>query len=373
MSRTGAEQLGRELLEHAGIEVGGSNPWDPQVHDHRFWDRVIADRELGLGESYQEGWWDVAAVDQFVARVLAADLQAAIRPTPRLAATLARASMSNRQTVRRARDNASAHYDTGNDLFEAMLDPRMVYSCAYFDEADDLASAQEAKLDLICRKLELEPGTKVLDIGCGWGGFARFAAERYGCAVTGITPAIEQFTVARQRCAGLPVDIQQADYREMKGCFDRIVSVGMLEHVGPRNYRTFFDQCRRLLADDGMMLHHTIGSNESKNRTDPWFDRYIFPGGVVPSLGQLARAAEQHWVIEDVHNFGPDYDRTLMEWHGRVDAAWDRLPAYDQRFRRTWRYYLLTSAGSFRVRTLQLYQIVLRRSRQAAPAYHSPR
>ena len=372
-SRTGVELLGRDLLDRAGIELGGPNPWDLHVNDDRFWDRVFADRELGLGETYQEGWWDAAAPDQLIVRMLTADLQSAIRPTPRLAATMARATMANRQTVRRAKENASAHYDTGNDLFEAMLDPRMVYSCAYWREADELASAQEHKLDLICRKLELESGMRLLDIGCGWGGLARFAAERYGCTVTGITPALAQFAVARERCARLPVEIRATDYREVSGVFDRIVSVGMLEHVGARNFRTFFDRCRALLAPDGMMLHHTIGSNQSKNRTDPWFDRHIFPGGVVPSLAQLARAAEQHWAIEDVHNFGPDYDRTLMAWHANIEKAWTDLPRYGEHFRRTWQYYLLSSAAAFRVRNLQLYQIVLRRAGRVSEVYSSPR
>ncbi|MDH3706257.1 MAG: cyclopropane fatty acyl phospholipid synthase [Acidimicrobiia bacterium] len=372
-SRASAETFGRELLERAGIEVNGPNRWDLHVHDQRFWDRVIADRELGLGESYQDGWWDTEALDELIERVLSADLQSAIRPSPKLVTLVARSTVANRQTVRRARDNASAHYDTGNDLFEAMLDPLMVYSCAYWRDTDDLAAAQEAKLDLVCRKLELAPGMRLLDIGCGWGGFARFAAERYGCTVMGITPALAQFAVARERCAGLPVEIRALDYRELEGRFDRIVSIGMLEHVGARNYTAFFDRCGELLEPDGMMLHHTIGSNRSKNTTDPWFDKYIFPGGVIPSLGQLARAAERHWAIEDVHNFGPDYDRTLLAWHANIESAWPDLPRYDERFRRTWRYYLLASAGSFRVRNLQLYQVVCRRAGRPSQVYSSPR
>ena len=152
---------------------------------------------------------------------------------------------------------------------------------------------------------------QLLDIGCGWGGFAQFAASRYDVRVTGISPAIEQVTLARENTVRLPVTILQKDYLE--GEFDRITSIGMMEHVGPHNLGTFFETCDRLLVDDGMMLHHTIGSNE-KTHTDPWFDKYIFPGGVLPSLGQISRAAEKVWSIEDVHNFGPDYDRTLMAW-----------------------------------------------------------
>lgn len=367
-----ASKLGREILHTAGIEVGGDRPQDIAVHDDRFWARVLADRELGLGESYQEGWWDANQLDEFIAEVQTLDLQSLIRPRPALALQVLRSQARNRQTVRRARRNAGAHYNMGNDLYERMLDKRMIYSCGYWRRAADLDEAQEHKLDLICRKLRLEPGMKLLDIGCGWGGFAQFAATEYGAAVTGVTPAEEQARLARQVSAGLPVDIRECDYRDVRGRFDRIVSIGMMEHVGPRNLKTFFRCCDDLLAEDGMMLHHTIGSLVTKNHTDPWFDKYIFPGGVVPSLAQISSAAEKDWVIEDVHNFGPYYDRTLMAWHRNVTAAWHDLPSYDERFRRTWDYYLLSSAGSFRARALQLWQIVFTRSRRCSDVYHRP-
>ncbi len=367
-----ARELGLEILHTAGIEVGGDRPQDIAVHDDRFWARVLADRELGLGESYQDGWWDANQLDEFIAEVQTLDLQSLIRLRPALALKILGAQARNRQTVRRARRNARAHYDIGNDLYERMLDKRMVYSCGYWRRAADLDEAQEHKLELICRKLHLEPGMRLLDIGCGWGGFARFAAAEHGAVVTGVTPAQEQARLAREVCAGLPVDIRQCDYRDVRGRFDRIVSIGMMEHVGPRNLKTFFGRCDDLLAGDGMMLHHTIGSLVSKNHTDPWFDKYIFPGGVVPSLAQISSATEKDWVIEDVHNFGPYYDRTLMSWHRNVTAAWDDLPAYDERFRRTWDYYLLSSAGSFRARALQLWQIVFTRSRRRSDTYHRP-
>ena len=367
-----ARKLGLEVLHTAGIEVGGDRPQDIAVHDDRFWARVLADRELGLGESYQEGWWDANQLDEFIAEVQALDLRSLVRSRPALTLRILKAQARNRQTVRRARRNAGAHYNIGNDLYERMLDDRMIYSCGYWRRAADLNEAQEHKLDLICRKLRLEPGMRLLDIGCGWGGFARFAAAEYGAVVTGVTPAREQARLAQQVCADLPVDIRECDYRDVRGRFDRIVSIGMMEHVGPRNLKTFFRCCDDLLADDGMMLHHTIGSLVTKNHTDPWFDKYIFPGGVVPSLAQISSATEKDWVIEDVHNFGPYYDRTLMAWHRNVTAAWDDLPAYDGRFRRTWDYYLLSSAGSFRARALQLWQIVFTRSRRRSDAYHRP-
>ena len=367
-----ARSLGLEILHNAGIAVGGDQPRDIVVHDDRFWARVVEQPELGLGESYQDGWWDANQLDEFIAEVQTLDLRSLVRPRPGLTLHVAKARAMNRQTARRARRNAGVHYNIGNDLYERMLDKRMIYSCGYWRRSEDLDQAQEDKLDLICRKLRLEPGMRLLDIGCGWGGFARFAAAEHGVTVAGITPAREQARVARDVCAGLPVEIQECDYRDVQGRFDRIVSIGMMEHVGPRNLKTFFERCNDLLSGDGMMLHHTIGSLESKNHTDPWFDKHIFPGGVVPSLGQISSASERDWVIEDVQNFGPYYDRTLMAWHRNVTEAWEDLPAYDERFRRTWDYYLLSSAGSFRARALQLWQVVFTRSRRRSEVYHRP-
>jgi cyclopropane-fatty-acyl-phospholipid synthase len=373
MSMNTAKDFVLSLLGRAGVELGGSAPHDLQVHDSRFYDRVIRDRELGLGESYQDGWWDAERPDELLARVLGADLRSQVKPSRRLLALTVKARLRNQQTVRRAARNAAAHYDIGNDLYERMLDKRMVYSCGYWSQARDLDGAQEAKLELICAKLGLQPGMHLLDIGCGWGGLARHAAENHGVRVTGISPALQQVVVATQRCAGLDVEIRQCDFRQVTGRFDRIVSVGMLEHVGPKNYEDFFDVNARLLAPDGIALHHTIGSNQRRPNTDPWFDRYIFPGGVVPSLDQLSRATSGRWAVEDVHNFGPDYDRTLMAWYHNIESAWDELPAYDERFRRTWRYYLLASAASFRVRELQLWQIVFRRTGRPSPVYQAVR
>lgn len=364
-----AEVLIRELLDAAGIEVGGSELWDITVHDERVWDRIVRDRELGFGESYQDGWWDCPRTDLLLERVLQLNPNEHISPSPMQVAQTILSQVTNRQNLKKASENASAHYDVGNDLYERMLDPGMVYSCGYWADAYDLESAQNAKLDLICRKLRLEPGMRLLDIGCGWGGLAKWAAEKYGAEVVGISPAIEQVKLARERTAGLSVEIKQLDYRSVTGTYDRITSVGMLEHVGPKNYKDFFDACNLLLTDEGQMLHHTIGSNETKNRADVWFDKYIFPGGVTPSLGQLSEAAQDHFSTEEVHNFGPDYDRTLLSWWENISTRWGEIPNYDERFRRTWNHYLLTSAASFRVRNLQLWQIVYTRHRRVVPTY----
>jgi len=368
-----AEKACLDLLEQIGVEVGGDRPCDIHVHDTRLWERVIKEREFGLAEAYQEGWWDANELDVFLALAQSADLRNMVKRSPKLVAMAARSVIGNRQSVKHARANASAHYDIGNDLYQRMLDKRMIYSCAYWSDAQDLDSAQEAKLDLICRKLGLEQGMTMLDIGCGWGGLSQFAAERYDVRVTGISPAGEQVKLAKERCDGLAVDIRQLDYREIEGRFDRIVSVGMMEHVGPRNFPTFFDKCAELLEPDGMMLHHTIGSNVSKKTVDPWFEKYIFPGGVLPSMHQITGATESKWSLEDVHNFGPDYDRTLMEWKRNIDARWSEIPAYDEHFRRTWNYYLAGSAASFRVRIMQLWQVVFTRSKREMPRYESVR
>jgi len=365
---TDAENLVTSLLDRAGIRVDGDGPDDIRVHDTRLWERLVRDRELGLGESYMDGWWDAEHLDRVIARILASDIRSAIRPSIRLIATTARTLVANRQTRGRAHRNAAHHYDIGNDLYEAMLDRRMTYSCGYWrGGATDLDAAQEAKLDLICRKLHLEPGMRLLDIGCGWGSLVQFAAERYGVEAVGVTPAAEQVDWARAHVTAPGTAIMRADYREVTGRFDRIVSVGMMEHVGPRNLGAFFGACDRLLTADGVMLHHMIGSPRTKGYTNPWIDRYIFPGGVLPSLAQIGRGAEPGWVAEDLQNIGTDYDPTLMTWHARIEAAWHRLPRYDERFRRMWRFYLLSCAGAFRVRELQVFQTVFRRRGPAEP------
>ena len=358
---TGVKDLAVSLLGEAGVPVGGEEPWSIHVHDERLWERVIAQRQLGFGEAYMDGWWSCEQMDEMLTRLLVSDVTSLLRPSPKIVALALRSQVMNRQTKAKAAKNAQHHYDIGNDLYERMLDTNMAYSCGYWSRAENLEEAQIAKFDLICRKLHLEPGMRLLDIGCGWGGLLKHAATHYGVEGVGISPAKNQVALASERCAGLPITIKEMDYRDLSGSFDRMVSVGMMEHVGPKNLSTFFETCNNLLAPNGMMLHHTIGSTVSKHHTDPFFDRYIFPGGVVPSLAQFSRAAEPEWVVEDVHNFGPDYDRTLMAWYANIESRWQEIPHYDERFRRMWRFYLLGSAAGFRSRGLQLWQVVMRR------------
>jgi cyclopropane-fatty-acyl-phospholipid synthase len=357
-----AKKTVQQLLSLADIKVGGRRPFDIQVHDDRFYGRLLGRGTLGLGEAYMDGWWDARQPDEFISRVLAANLREKVQLNPALAWTFAKSLVMNRQTVGRAHRNASHHYNIGNDLYERMLDKRMIYSCAYWSEAQTLDEAQLAKLDLVCRKLHLKKGMTLLDIGCGWGGFSEYAARKYGVKVTGITPAAEQVKIAKKRTKGLPVTILQKDYRRMRGSFDRIVSIGMLEHVGYKNYDIFFKKCQELLNDGGLMVHHVIGGNHSTKTTEPWIDKYIFPGAILPALAQLAQSVERRFIIEDVHNFGPYYDKTLLAWEANFTKHYPEISRqYDERFYRMWRYYLLSCAGAFRARHIQLWQLVMRK------------
>jgi cyclopropane-fatty-acyl-phospholipid synthase len=369
----------RRVLERADIRVDGTRPFDMRVHNARLYRRTLTDWSLGIGESYMDGDWDCERLDEFFDRVLRSDIEAHPVGMARLklAISLLPYRLGNRQRRERAFVVGEHHYDWGNELFERMLDARMVYSCAYWERATTLDEAQEHKLEMICRKLQLQRGQTLLDIGCGWGALARHAAEHHGVHVTGITVSREQQVHAQRMCAGLPVQVRLQDYRDVEGRFDRIASVGMFEHVGPKNYGVYFEEAQHMLAPDGLFLLHTIGLDRSLARTDPWIEKYIFPGGKLPGAREVAAAFEPWFVLEDWHNFGPDYDRTLMCWQQQLEAAWPELQAHDrvrfsERMRRMWRYYLLMSAGMFRSRQGQLWQLVLTR-RERSQVYRSVR
>jgi cyclopropane-fatty-acyl-phospholipid synthase len=350
-------KVGR-LLRGTDVRIDGNRPWDIRVHDKRFFRRVLGGASLALGETYVNGLWDCDALDEMTTRLLRSGLDRRIRSFA-VALDIIVAKVVNLQNPRRAFAVGKRHYDIGNDLYGKMLDSRMIYSCGYWKDANSLDEAQEAKLELIGRKLGLARGMSVLDIGCGWGGTAEYVAQRYGCEVVGITVSQKQVGYARERTSGLPVEIRYQDYRKVSERFDRIISVGMFEHVGARNYATFMRKTRELLEPDGMMLLQTIGGNRSVHQGDPWISRYIFPNSMLPSIRQIAAASEELYVMEDWHNFGADYDRTLLEWVANFDRAWEELAdGYGERFRRMWRYYLLTSAAGFRARKNQVWQVV---------------
>jgi cyclopropane-fatty-acyl-phospholipid synthase len=347
-----------DALALGDIRIDGSRPWDIRVLDDRFYKRVLSEDALGLGESYVEGWWEADALDEFFFRLLSIDLSG-VRMSWARKWTVLRDRFLNRQSTSRAFEIGERHYDRGNDLFGVMLDRRMTYTCGYWKDADTLDEAQEAKLDLVCRKIGLQPGQHVLDIGCGWGSFMKYAAENYGVSTVGVTVSEEQAALGRTLCKGLPIEIRLQDYRDVTGRFDHVVSLGMFEHVGPRNYRAFFETAERCLNGDGRLLLHTIGNRFSDRSTDPFTEKYIFPNSVIPSIRQIGEATERLFVMEDWHNFGPDYDRTLMAWNANFEAGWEELrPRYGEAFYRMWRYFLLSAAGSFRVRKMQLWQIV---------------
>jgi cyclopropane-fatty-acyl-phospholipid synthase len=348
-----------KILSRADITIDGSRDWDISVSDDRFYRRVLLHGSLGLGESYMNGWWDCPSLDQFFSRVLCAKLDR--NPFWNWRFVMARliADGFNQQTRSRAKRVAKQHYDLGNDLYQNMLDHRMVYTCARWEHAASLDEAQEQKLDFVCRKLGLEPGMKLLDIGCGWGSLAKFAAQKYGVKVVGITLSREQVQLAREMCEGLPIEIRLQDYRDIHGTFDRVASLGMFEHVGYKNYKRFLETAHHCLRPGGFFYLSTIGSNYSIHATDPWFDKYIFPNSYLPSAALISTAMEGLFIVEGWENWRQDYDRTVMAWFQNFQQHWEDLePRYGVRFYRMWKYYLMAAAATFRARRNQVWQIV---------------
>ncbi|MGK5594325.1 MAG: cyclopropane fatty acyl phospholipid synthase [Parachlamydiaceae bacterium] len=360
MEKQSLKQFVVDFCAKAKLAIDGHQPEDIQVKDERFYAKVVSEGSLGLGEAYMDGWFECQALDRMIFNLLRYHSLEKDHVNLHTLYQKLKAVVLNPQTYLRSFEVGRRHYDLGDDLFKAMLDNRMVYSCAYWKEAQDLERAQEAKLELICKKLLLQPGMKVLDIGCGWGGLAEYAARHYGVSVVGITVSKNQYEYAKQRTQGLPVEIKFEDYRQTQGQFDRVVSVGQFEHVGYKNYPIYMDHVHQLLKDDGLFLLHTIGNNLSRTYGEPWMVKYIFPNSMTPSVVQISKSCEGKFVMEDWHNFGVDYDKTLMAWHANFNLHWPELSKnYDQRFYRMWRYYLLSCAGAFRARSIQLWQVIL--------------
>jgi cyclopropane-fatty-acyl-phospholipid synthase len=333
--------------------------------------RCKADGVLGLGESYIKGLWETPKLDDFMYSVFTSP-----GPHPgrqiivRSILHVIREKLFDAQAGLGAFNIGRRHYDLGNNLFEAMLDKSMTYTCGYWKEADTLDEAQEAKLELICNKLSLEPGMHILDIGCGWGNFAHYAAETYGVRVTGITVSEEQATVAESRCQGLPVEIRLQDYRTVEGKFDHVVSIEMIEAVGRRNLPKYFSLIRRVLKDEGYFLLQAISTDTcsftSDKRVDQflfWILKYIFPDGYLPKAEELVYPAKTGFLIEDLENLGPHYDPTLCAWARNFNDSWDDLKdSFDEEFRRCWKFYLYSCAALFRAGLVQLYQILYSKS-----------
>ena len=324
-----------------------------------------------IGEAYIAGLWTTDRLDDFIFKLLTTP-----QPKPSL---FAQAKMFihvmdrylfNRHNGRRAFNIGTQHYDLGNDLFRAMLDPSMTYTSGYWAQASTLAAAQEAKLDLLCRKLDLRPGMSVLDIGCGWGNFARYAAEHYGVHVTGVTVSQQQAEEARRRCVGLSVEIRLQDYRAVTETFDRVVSIEMIEAVGRKNLPTFYRVVEDRLNDDGIFVLQAITgdtwSRTSDRRLDEyslWLVTYIFPDGYLPTQRELSGCGSTSLRIEDWQSFGQDYDRTLLAWADNFANHWDELKnRYDEAFRRRWEFYLCGCAAAFRANRFDVCQIVYSKS-----------
>jgi cyclopropane-fatty-acyl-phospholipid synthase len=347
------------IFHDAGITVQGKNEWDIQVHDERFFNRILFKWSLGFGESYMDGWWDTNALDQLIYRLYTSNIDNKNSNLPSKI-DMCKARLLNQQSKLRARKVAHVHYDIGNDMYSKMLGHTMQYTCAYWKNAQSLDEAQENKLDLICRKLQLQKGEKVLELGCGWGSFAKFAAENYGVEIEAYNISREQVEFARERNKGLPVTIHLADYRDAQGTYDKVAAIGLCEHVGYKNYATLMEVAHRSLKKHGLFLLHSIANNVSTTHCDPWFNKYIFPNGMLPSVKQLGETIEGLFVMEDWHNFGPDYDKTLVEWYHNFDRHWPLYrEKYGVRFYRMWKYYLLSLAGAFRARRIQLWQVVM--------------
>ncbi|WP_413742812.1 cyclopropane fatty acyl phospholipid synthase [Sodalis sp. RH15] len=358
-------RIADSMLNQAGISINGSEPWDIQVNNSLFFKRVLQQGSVGLGESYMDGWWECRRLDIFFQRILSARLDKKMPSRVHDVLRIAIARLTNLQSRKRAWIVGKEHYDLGNDLFCLMLDPYMQYSCGYWKRADNLYDAQRDKLDMICHKLRLRPGMTLLDIGCGWGGLAAYAAQNFGVTVHGVTISAEQQAFAAKHYGGLDIRILLQDYRDIRQQYDRIVSVGMFEHVGPKNYDAYFKVVDRCLKSDGIFLLHTIGANQTTHNVDPWINKYIFPNGCLPSIKQIANASEKRFVMEDWHNFGSDYDKTLMAWHEHFLAEWPQLKVnYSERFKRMFIYYLNACAGAFRARDIQLWQVVFTRGLQ---------
>jgi cyclopropane-fatty-acyl-phospholipid synthase len=320
-----------------------------------------------------DGWWDSPHLDQFFYQVLSVNLEQRIQGDWNVLFRIATNAIFNPGKKSKAFEVGEQHYDIGNDLFSAMLDKRLTYTCGYWKDAKNLDQAQVAKLDLVCKKIGIHSGQRVLDIGSGWGSFIKYASEKYGANAIGLTVSKEQKELADTLCVNHSAATRLQDYRDINERFDHVVSLGMFEHVGRKNYRTYMKVVHKNLSDDGLFLLHTIGGNNSTNGVDPWMGKYIFPNGMIPSIQQIGKSIEGLFIMEDWHNLSTDYDKTLMAWHKNFESHWDQLSKnYDERFHRMWRYYLLLSAASFRARKNQLWQIVL--SKNGVPGgYNSVR
>jgi len=361
-----------ELLKEADIHINGDRAGDISIYNNQLPERIFREGSLGIGESYMDKWWDSTKLDITLTKAHRADLDKKIlkhwRIWPVLFSTMIENIITNPQK-KKAFEIGKKHYDVGNELYSRMLDKRMVYSCGYWKSARTLDKAQEAKLELCCKKLGLKKGDKVLDIGCGWGSFLFYAEKRYKIKGVGLTVSKEQ----KKHCDSIDrknITVLLTDYRTMHEKFDHIISIGMFEHVGWKNYPSYMSVVDRCLKPGGKFLLHTIGQDKASISVNPWIHKYIFPHGHLPALRQIKNAAQGKLHIWDVHEIGKDYDPTLMSWFANFDKHWKEIrkkhPKYDEKFYRMWKFYLLSCAAGFRTEKLRVWQILL--SKENKPA-----
>ncbi|NIL93344.1 MAG: cyclopropane fatty acyl phospholipid synthase [Woeseiaceae bacterium] len=366
-------------LARADVVVNGERPWDIQVHNERFYRRA-ARGTLGLGESYMDGDWDVESLDALFRHFVTAELRSSLIYRLNHASLVLRARLRNLQSKRRSLAVAEEHYDLDHRMYEQFLGPWNQYTCCFFfNDDDDLRQAEVNKLEIICNKLEIDENDRVLDIGCGWGGFAKYAAATRGCELTGVTISTEQAQFARDHTEGLPVDIVLSDYRDLPSTldskYDKILICGMLEHVGYKNYRSLMQVVSHMLDDDGLFLLHTIGNSDETLIADRWIEKYIFRNSMAPSLPQLAAALQGPFTVHAWENYGHYYSSTLQAWYDKFEKNWDNIAAleskhaFDEKFRRMWRYYLLSSKAMFDVENLLLWQIVMSKAGKRTSVY----
>jgi len=352
-----------KLLNTAGIKIDGDRDFDIRVKDDRFYKRVLHNGSLGLGESYMDGWWECNSIDQFTEKIISTKITEKTKDfiNVKLIISFLKSKIFNRQNKKKSLEVGEVHYDLGNDFYKKMLDKRMIYTSAYWKNSQDLDEAQKAKLDLVCRKAGLKPGMKILDIGCGWGGLIKYAVENYGVSAVGITISKEQLKYAQDNVKELDAEIRLQDYRDVDEKFDAIVSVEMFEAVGQKNFKEYMKVANKNLKRGGVFVLQTIGmAKTTSDPRDAWLDKYIFPNGTLPSQSEITKCVEGLFTIEDWHNFGTDYDKTLMEWYKNFKNNWSEFEKqYGEKFYRMWEYYLLLCAGSFRARHIHVWQIVL--------------
>jgi len=364
----------REFLGRVAT-VDGLNQWDPQVRDDDFFGMVAGDGMLGLGNAYVKGYWECEDLFEFFCRAIRGGLLEFMADSPVMKALMTAYRTTNRQSQTQAKKNVVAHYDRGNDLFEAFLGKTMAYTCAVWDnpldleEGETLDEAQERKLDRICQKLHLESGMRVLDIGCGWGPFMRYVAGHFEVEVVGITLSAEQIAYIEKRNGGfkhsgsLPIKAVLADFRTFDaGKFDRVLSIGMFEHVGRKNHEEYFKAVDRCLESDGLSLIHCFGKSDPRvPLIDPWTEKHIFPGMELPTVVDITTAMEGAFNLLDLEEMGQHYPKTLLAWSANFDCNWEQISHYGEEFRRMWRYYLLSCAAVFHVRKVLLWQVVFAR------------